>query len=127
MNLKYRCNVCDFKNKHHNLLKKHLVSNHTKEDLINAGYEELFIKKAIEYEINRLTQMMEKGEKIIQQTRSFDADQDTTFAIRDKEDANDYRYFPDPDLAPFHLTDDFIQDIASALPSLPNRLPASLS
>jgi aspartyl-tRNA(Asn)/glutamyl-tRNA(Gln) amidotransferase subunit B len=80
------------------------------------------IKKAIEFEINRLMHMIENGETIIQQTRSFNADNDTTFAIRDKEDANDYRYFPDPDLAPFHLTDEYIQEIANALPALPNQL-----
>ncbi len=80
------------------------------------------IKKAIEYEIDRLVSLVEKGEKIIQQTRSFDASNDTTFSIRDKEDANDYRYFPDPDLAPFNLTDDFIQSIKSDLPALPNEL-----
>ena len=80
------------------------------------------IKKAIEYEIDRLIDMVENGETIIQQTRSFNADNDTTFSIRDKEDANDYRYFPDPDLAPFHLTDDYINEIKSSLPPLPNAL-----
>ena len=80
------------------------------------------IKKAIEYEIGRLIELVEKGETIIQQTRSFDASNDTTFSIRDKEDANDYRYFPDPDLAPFHLTDAYIQSIQAELPALPNQL-----
>lgn len=80
------------------------------------------IKKAIEYEIVRLVQLIEKGETIIQQTRSFDANTDTTFSIREKEDANDYRYFPDPDLAPFHLTDAYIHQIKTSLPTLPNQL-----
>lgn len=80
------------------------------------------IKKAIEYEIERLIKITEAGETIIQQTRSFDATNDTTFSIRDKEDANDYRYFPDPDLAPFHLTEDYIKSIQEALPLLPNAL-----
>jgi len=80
------------------------------------------IKKAIEYEIERLIHLKETGGAIIQQTRSFDADNDTTFSIRDKEDANDYRYFPDPDLAPFHLTKEYISAIKAALPSLPNAL-----
>ena len=80
------------------------------------------IKKAIEYEIDRLIKITEAGETIIQQTRSFDASNDTTFSIRDKEDANDYRYFPDPDLAPFHLTEHYIQSIQEALPMLPNAL-----
>jgi aspartyl-tRNA(Asn)/glutamyl-tRNA(Gln) amidotransferase subunit B len=80
------------------------------------------VKKAIEYEIDRMIQLVESGGKVQQQTRSFDASNDTTFAIRDKEEANDYRYFPDPDLAPFHLTEIFINDIRSALPALPNAL-----
>lgn len=80
------------------------------------------VKKAIEYEIERMVALVEKGGTVQQQTRSFDAATDTTFAIRDKEEANDYRYFPDPDLAPFHLTDDFIQEVRSALPALPAEL-----
>ena len=80
------------------------------------------IKKAIEFEIDRLIQITETGGTIIQQTRSFDAGNDTTFSIRDKEDANDYRYFPDPDLAPFHLTDLFIESIQKKLPALPATL-----
>ncbi len=80
------------------------------------------IKKAIEYEIDRLIKLVEHGETIIQQTRSFDASNDTTFSIRDKEDANDYRYFPDPDLAPFSLSDEYILSIKEGLPALPNQL-----
>ncbi|MFN5987692.1 MAG: Asp-tRNA(Asn)/Glu-tRNA(Gln) amidotransferase subunit GatB [Chitinophagaceae bacterium] len=80
------------------------------------------IKKAIEFEIERLTALVEAGEPIIQQTRSFDANNDTTFAIRDKEDANDYRYFPDPDLAPFQLTEGYINTIKASIPALPNQL-----
>ena len=80
------------------------------------------IKKAIEFEIDRLIQITETGGTIIQQTRSFDAGNDTTFSIRDKEDANDYRYFPDQDLAPFHLTDSFIESIEKKLPALPATL-----
>ncbi len=80
------------------------------------------VKKAIEYEIDRMIQLVESGGKVQQQTRSFDASNDTTFAIRDKEEANDYRYFPDPDLAPFHLTDAFINEVKAALPQLPNEL-----
>lgn len=80
------------------------------------------VKKAIEYEIERMIAMVEKGESIIQQTRSFDADTDTTFAIRDKEEANDYRYFAEPDLTPFQLTEDFISSIKASLPALPEEL-----
>jgi aspartyl-tRNA(Asn)/glutamyl-tRNA(Gln) amidotransferase subunit B len=80
------------------------------------------VKKAIEYEIDRIIALVENGGTVQQQTRSFDAATDTTFAIRDKEEANDYRYFPDPDLAPFHLTDGFITAVREALPALPNEL-----
>ena len=80
------------------------------------------VKKAIEYEVERTIKMVEEGKSIIQQTRSFDADTDTTFAIRDKEEANDYRYFPEPDLAPMHLTEAYISSISAALPALPNEL-----
>jgi aspartyl-tRNA(Asn)/glutamyl-tRNA(Gln) amidotransferase subunit B len=80
------------------------------------------IKKAIEFEIERLIQITETGGTILQQTRSFDANNDTTFSIRDKEDANDYRYFPDPDLAPFQLTQQYIKDIEIAMPVLPGAL-----
>jgi aspartyl-tRNA(Asn)/glutamyl-tRNA(Gln) amidotransferase subunit B len=80
------------------------------------------VKKAIEYEIDRMIEIIENGGVITQQTRSFDATNDTTFSLRDKEEANDYRYFPDPDLAPFHLTKDYIQNIQASLPALPNQL-----
>lgn len=82
------------------------------------------VKKAIEFEIERMIKVVEGGGTIKQQTRSFDADSDTTFAIRDKEEANDYRYFPDPDLAPFHLTEDYINNIKASLPALPAALIA---
>ena len=76
------------------------------------------VKRAIEFESQRLIEMLENGETIIQQTRSFDANNGTTFAIRDKEDADDYRYFADPDLTPFHLEDDFIEAIRQSIPAL---------
>ncbi|MDQ6813993.1 MAG: Asp-tRNA(Asn)/Glu-tRNA(Gln) amidotransferase subunit GatB [Bacteroidota bacterium] len=80
------------------------------------------VKKAIEFEIERMIAMIEKGEAIVQQTRSFNADDDTTFAIRDKEEANDYRYFPEPDLTPFRLTEEFITRLKATLPALPEEL-----
>jgi aspartyl-tRNA(Asn)/glutamyl-tRNA(Gln) amidotransferase subunit B len=80
------------------------------------------VKKAIEYEIERMIAFVEKGEPIIQQTRSFDAETDTTFPMRDKEEANDYRYFPEPDLTPFQLSDGFIENIKASLPALPDEL-----
>jgi aspartyl-tRNA(Asn)/glutamyl-tRNA(Gln) amidotransferase subunit B len=80
------------------------------------------VKKAIEFEIERMVAIVEAGGAIKQQTRSFDAGNDTTFAIRDKEEANDYRYFAEPDLAPFQLSEQFITDIREALPALPASL-----
>ena len=76
------------------------------------------VKRAVDFESKRLIALVEKGETILQQTRSFDANNGTTFAIRDKEDADDYRYFPDPDLTPFHLDDDFIESIRRSIPVL---------
>jgi aspartyl-tRNA(Asn)/glutamyl-tRNA(Gln) amidotransferase subunit B len=76
------------------------------------------VKTAIEFEADRLINLLEKGEIIQQQTRSFDANTGTTFAIRDKEDAEDYRYFPEPDLTPFNLTDEFIESVKNTIPLL---------
>jgi aspartyl-tRNA(Asn)/glutamyl-tRNA(Gln) amidotransferase subunit B len=84
------------------------------------------VKKAIEFEITRLIEILESGGTITQQTRSFDASNDTTFAIRDKEEANDYRYFPDPDLAPFVLSETYIDAIKTGLPILPDALEEKL-
>ena len=80
------------------------------------------VKKAIEYEINRLTYMLENNEEIIQQTRSFDAETGTTFSLRTKEEANDYRYFAEPDLTPFLITDEMLQSVKQAIPALPKEL-----
>lgn len=85
------------------------------------------IKKAIDFEAERIVNLLEKGEAVIQQTRSFNADNDTTFSMRDKEDANDYRYFADPDLAPFNLTDEYINNVKAALPALPDELRLRLT
>jgi len=78
-------------------------------------------KKAVEAESQRLMDLLEKGDSVIQQTRSFDADSSTTFAIRDKEDADDYRYFAEPDLTPFQLQDEFIEKIRKEIPVLPEE------
>jgi aspartyl-tRNA(Asn)/glutamyl-tRNA(Gln) amidotransferase subunit B len=78
------------------------------------------LKHAVEIEIERLSKLYDKGEKIIQETRSYDADAGITFSIRTKEDAEDYRYFPEPDLAPFSLTESFITSIKKQLPALPD-------
>jgi aspartyl-tRNA(Asn)/glutamyl-tRNA(Gln) amidotransferase subunit B len=79
------------------------------------------VKKAIEFEAQRLIGLIETGEPIIQQTRSFDAGNGTTFALRTKEDANDYRYFADPDLIPFRVTDELLQSIRLDIPALPEE------
>jgi aspartyl-tRNA(Asn)/glutamyl-tRNA(Gln) amidotransferase subunit B len=76
------------------------------------------VKAAIEFEASRLISLLENGEAIRQQTRSFDAANGVTFAIRDKEDAEDYRYFPEPDLTPFDLTDTFIETVKRSIPVL---------
>ncbi len=76
------------------------------------------VKRAIEYEAKRLIDLLEKGELVIQQTRGFDANNGTTFPTRDKEDADDYRYFADPDLTPFRLDEKFIESIRKTIPAL---------
>jgi aspartyl-tRNA(Asn)/glutamyl-tRNA(Gln) amidotransferase subunit B len=80
------------------------------------------VKRAIDFEIKRLIDLVENGDKVIQQTRSFDASNGTTFSLRDKEEANDYRYFPEPDLTPFFITNGKIEDIKKTLPDLPAAL-----
>ena len=80
------------------------------------------VKKAIEIEFERLISLTENNQPIIQETRSYDADKNTTFSLRSKEDADDYRYFPEPDLPPFVVTEDYINEIKSSLPELPNQL-----
>jgi aspartyl-tRNA(Asn)/glutamyl-tRNA(Gln) amidotransferase subunit B len=80
------------------------------------------VKRAIEHEVQRLIVIVEKGEKVIQETRSFDANNGTTFSLRSKEEADDYRYFPDPDLTPFNITDEFLKSIQSSIPALPEEL-----
>ena len=79
------------------------------------------VKRAIEHEAKRLIDIVESGEKVIQQTRSFDAGNGTTFALRTKEDANDYRYFADPDLTPFVVTDELLQEVRSTISALPEE------
>jgi aspartyl-tRNA(Asn)/glutamyl-tRNA(Gln) amidotransferase subunit B len=79
------------------------------------------VRRAIEVEARRLIDLLTAGQPIIQQTRSFDAATGTTFALRTKEEANDYRYFTDPDLPPFHVSDAFLASIKAALPELPEQ------
>jgi len=78
------------------------------------------IKRAIEHEAERQVEILENGGKIDQETRLFNADSGTTATMRSKEDAHDYRYFPDPDLLPMELTQKFVDDIKASLPELPD-------
>ncbi len=80
------------------------------------------VRKAIEYEVKRMIELAEAGETILQQTRSFDAGNDTTFSLRSKEEANDYRYFPDPDLPPFIVSEEQLNNIKKLMPALPEAL-----
>lgn len=81
-----------------------------------------FIKKAIEHEVDRLIELTENGQPIVQETRGFDAEKGTTYSMRTKEDADDYRYFPEPDLAPFAISDELIASIKASMGSLPSEL-----
>lgn len=78
-----------------------------------------FVEKAIEYEIDRQVDTIERGEKIVQETRLWDPDKNKTFSMRSKEDAQDYRYFPDPDLLPTIVTKDLVEKYRRELPELP--------
>ena len=80
------------------------------------------VKRAIEYEVSRMKNMLNNGEPVIQQTRSFDASAGITFSLRSKEEANDYRYFPDPDLPAFEISKDFLNSIKETIPELPEQL-----
>jgi aspartyl-tRNA(Asn)/glutamyl-tRNA(Gln) amidotransferase subunit B len=80
------------------------------------------VKRAIDFEISRLINLVENKETIVQETRSFDAENGTTFSLRKKEEADDYRYFPEPDLCPFFISDDRLHQIKMELPELPQNL-----
>jgi aspartyl-tRNA(Asn)/glutamyl-tRNA(Gln) amidotransferase subunit B len=78
-----------------------------------------FVERAINYEVQRQIDIVENGGKVNQETRLYDADKNETRSMRSKEEAMDYRYFPDPDLLPIILDDKFIEDIQATLPELP--------
>ena len=80
------------------------------------------VAKAIEYEIVRHAELIAKGEPILQETRNYDATTNTTVGMRTKEDAHDYRYFPEPDLTPLHVSQEYIDEIKNTMPPLPNDL-----
>jgi len=78
-----------------------------------------FLERAIEFEVKRQIEILEDGGKIVQETRLYDPDNDETRSMRTKEDAQDYRYFPDPDLLPLEVSDKWIEEIRATLPELP--------
>lgn len=78
-----------------------------------------FVEKAINHEVERQIEILENGGTIVQETRLYDSVKDETRSMRSKEEANDYRYFPDPDLLPVHISDEFKAKIKAELPELP--------
>lgn len=80
------------------------------------------VVRAIEHEFERMILLLEEGKEIISDTRTFDADSGTTSGIRNKEELNDYRYFPEPDLSPVVISEEWLQSIQSSMPTLPRDL-----
>jgi aspartyl-tRNA(Asn)/glutamyl-tRNA(Gln) amidotransferase subunit B len=79
-----------------------------------------YVEKAINFEIERQIDVLEDGGEVVQETRLYDAARDETRPMRSKEEANDYRYFPDPDLLPVEISDDYIEQVRQTLPELPD-------
>jgi aspartyl-tRNA(Asn)/glutamyl-tRNA(Gln) amidotransferase subunit B len=80
-----------------------------------------FVEKAINFEVARQIELLESGGKVVQETRLYDPDKGETRSMRSKEEANDYRYFPDPDLLPVELDDAYVRAVAAQLPELPDQ------
>ncbi|MFI4868467.1 MAG: Asp-tRNA(Asn)/Glu-tRNA(Gln) amidotransferase subunit GatB [Steroidobacterales bacterium] len=80
-----------------------------------------FVEKAINYEVARQIELLEGGGRVVQETRLYDADRGETRSMRSKEEANDYRYFPDPDLLPVEIDQLYIDTVAASLPELPDQ------
>ncbi len=78
-----------------------------------------FVEKAINYEVERQIEILEDGGEVVQETRLYDSDKDETRSMRSKEEANDYRYFPDPDLLPVEIDEEYIAAVRATLPELP--------
>jgi len=78
------------------------------------------VEKAVDYEVGRQIELLEKGEKIVQETRGWDDAKQKTFSQRSKENADDYRYMPDPDIPPIVLSDEYVADIKAEMPLLPD-------
>lgn len=79
------------------------------------------VEKALEYEIKRQIEVLKDGEEVVQETRLWDTEQNITISMRGKEEAHDYRYFPDPDLVPLKVDDQWIEEIRKGLPELPDQ------
>ncbi len=79
-----------------------------------------FVEKAIQHEVARQIELLESGGTVVQETRLYDSDKDETRSMRSKEEANDYRYFPDPDLLPVEIDESFIDAVRATLPELPD-------
>jgi aspartyl-tRNA(Asn)/glutamyl-tRNA(Gln) amidotransferase subunit B len=79
-----------------------------------------FVEKAIHFEVARQIELIEAGGKVVQETRLYDSDKDETRSMRAKEEANDYRYFPDPDLLPLDIAPELIDEVRQSLPELPD-------
>ena len=84
------------------------------------------VQRACEYEIKRQIAMLEREETIVSETRTFHADKGTTSGMRTKEELNDYRYFPDPDLSPVEVSDQWLESIRAAMPALPRAVKEKL-
>ncbi len=78
-----------------------------------------FLERAIQYEARRQIELIEDGGKVVQETRLYDADRDETRSMRTKEDSDDYRYFPDPDLPPLVVAPEWVEQVRAAMPELP--------
>ena len=83
-----------------------------------------FLERAIQYEARRQIELIEDGGTVVQETRLYDADRDETRSMRSKEDAHDYRYFPDPDLPPLVISRAWVDEVRAAMPELPAALRA---
>jgi aspartyl-tRNA(Asn)/glutamyl-tRNA(Gln) amidotransferase subunit B len=84
------------------------------------------VRRAIDFEFGRQVEVISNGGSIVQSTLNFDADKGTTSPMRSKEEANDYRYFPDPDLPPIVISDEWLNNVKSAMPTLPKEIAANL-
>jgi len=100
-------------------LSKDLKNLGTKVEIKNLNSFKV-VEKAVDFEIERQKEILERGEKVVQETRGWHDKKEITFSQREKEEAHDYRYFPDPDLPKMYFTDDYINKIKQEIPELPS-------